>query len=66
MGDDKNTEELEDVSGGPDTVAPPTTDALEDVDGGDVGPFPDSQNAEEPLEEADGGQHAPGDGFWIT
>ncbi len=35
MGDDKNTEELEDVSGGPDTVAPIITDALEDVDGGD-------------------------------
>ncbi len=34
MGDDKNTEELVDVSGGPDTVAPSITDALEDVDGG--------------------------------
>ncbi len=34
MGDDKNTEDLEDVSGGPDTVAPIITDALEGVGGG--------------------------------
>ncbi len=56
MGDDKNTEDLEDVSGGPDTVAPIITDALKDVVGGDFGPFPDSENAEEPLKDVEGGE----------
>ncbi len=34
MGSEKKTDELGDVSGGPDTVAPIITDALEDADGG--------------------------------
>ncbi len=52
MGDDKKNEELEDVSGGPDTVAPIITDALEDVDGRDGVPRePDDKS----LEDVEGG-----------
>ncbi len=57
MDDDKNTEQLEGVSGGPDTVAPSITDALVDVDGGydrkSYGGLGESED--DPLEDVDGG-----------
>ncbi len=60
MGDDKNTEELEDVSGGSDTVAPIITDALEDVDGRDGVPRgPDDES----LGDVEGGEFING-GAW--
>ncbi len=61
MGDDKKLEELEDVSGGPDTVAPIITDALDDVDGGDPrGGFLYPARPS-PLDDVDGGADTVGD-----
>ncbi len=60
MGDDKKNEELEDVSGGPDTVAPIITDALEDVDGRDGVP---REPGDKSLEDVEGGEFING-GAW--
>ncbi len=57
MGDQKN-EDLEDVSGGPDTVAPIITDALEDVDG--AGGGEGAYDTNNPFEGVDGGAVGPG------
>jgi hypothetical protein len=51
--DDKNTEDLRDASGGPDTVAPGITDALKDVDGGSVNGLVLQES--DPLEDVVGG-----------
>ncbi len=51
--DDKKTEDLEDVTGGPDTATPGITDTLKDVDGVSVKGLVLEES--DPLEDVGGG-----------